>query len=73
MKNFHLRWILHNLTDDLRQGCVTVCNELLRMLEAQDKEQFRDLLTGHESWFILEYEHGAQWGLSRHKLVPKVR
>jgi hypothetical protein len=33
MKNFYLRWILHRLTNDLRQWCVAVCKELFPMLE----------------------------------------
>jgi predicted ArsR family transcriptional regulator len=34
MKNFHLRWVPHQLTDDRRQVRITKCDELLRALEA---------------------------------------
>jgi hypothetical protein len=33
MKNFHLRWVQHQLTDGLRQAAVAKCGELLRGLE----------------------------------------
>jgi hypothetical protein len=31
MKNFHLRWVLHQLTDDLRHVRVAKCGGLLRV------------------------------------------
>jgi hypothetical protein len=34
MNNFHLRWIPHQLTDNLRQMRVAKCGDLLRALEA---------------------------------------
>jgi hypothetical protein len=49
MKNFHLQWISHKLTDDLCQRRVAVCEELLSMLEAQEKKQFHGLVTDDES------------------------
>jgi hypothetical protein len=33
-KNFHLRWVPHQLTDNLQQARVAKCGELLRALEA---------------------------------------
>jgi hypothetical protein len=41
------------------------------MLEAQDKKQFRDLVTDDEGWFMLQYEHGAQLGVSTIKFRQK--
>jgi uncharacterized membrane protein len=31
------------------------------------------LVTGDESWFMLEYEHEAQWAVSREKVASRVR
>jgi transposase len=73
MKNFYLRWIPYRLTDDLRQRRVSTCEELLPLLETQEQRQFRDLVTGDESWFTLEYEHQTQWQISRQEIGPKVR
>jgi DNA-binding transcriptional ArsR family regulator len=73
MKNFHLRWIPHRLTEDLRQKRVSVCKEMLSILEAQNKRGFHDLVTDDESWFMLEYEHEAQWAVSREKVAPRVK
>jgi hypothetical protein len=33
---------------------------MLPILEAQNKRGFPDLVTGDESWFMLEYEREAQ-------------
>jgi histone-lysine N-methyltransferase SETMAR len=30
-------------------------------------------VTADESWFMLEYEHEAQWAVSREKVAPRVR
>jgi hypothetical protein len=46
---------------------------MLPILEAQNKRDFHDLVTGDESWFMLEYEHEAQWAVSREKVAPRVR
>jgi hypothetical protein len=43
MKNFHLRWVSHQLTDDLRQMRVAKCSELLRALEAMQRTHFATL------------------------------
>jgi hypothetical protein len=42
------------------------------ILEAQNKKDFQDLVTDDESWFMLEYEHEAQWAVSREKVAPRV-
>jgi hypothetical protein len=73
MENFHLQWILHKLTDDLRQRDVAICDELLPMLEAQEKKQFFDLVTADESWFLLEYKNETQWCVSRQEIAMNVR
>jgi hypothetical protein len=33
-----------------------------------EQKDFHDLVTGDESWFMLEYEHEAKWAVSREKL-----
>jgi hypothetical protein len=45
---------------------------MLPILEAQNKKDFHDLVTGDESWFMLEYEHEAQWVVSREKVASRV-
>jgi hypothetical protein len=60
MKNFHLCWVLHQLTDDLRQVRVAKCGEFLRALDAMQKTNFRHIITGVENRFDLEYQHASQ-------------
>jgi hypothetical protein len=59
MKNFHLRWVLHSLTDDPRQVRIAKCGELLRALEAIQRTDFRHIFTGDDSWLYLEYQHAS--------------
>jgi hypothetical protein len=73
MKNFHLRWIPHLLTEDLRQGRVSIYKKILPRLEAQEKKTFHDLAIDDECWFMLQYKHEAQLAVSRQKVSSKVR
>jgi hypothetical protein len=70
MKNFHLCWVPHQLTDDLKQVRVAKCGEFLHELEDMQRTHFRHVVTGNESTFYLEYQHASQWSVSRHK-VPQ--
>jgi hypothetical protein len=57
--NFHLCWVPHQLTDDLRQVKVAKCGEPLLALEAMQRSHFRHIIAGDESWFYLEYQHAS--------------
>jgi hypothetical protein len=63
-ENFHLRWVPHQLTDNLRQVRVAKCYEFLPTLEAVPRTHFRHIIAGDESWFYLEYQHTSQWPVS---------
>jgi hypothetical protein len=41
--NCHLRWVTHQLTDDLRQMRVAKCGEFLLRLEAMQRTHFRHI------------------------------
>jgi hypothetical protein len=43
------------------------------MLEALQKNNFRKVVTGDESWFYLETEHSVQWSLCRDNVVTKTK
>jgi hypothetical protein len=43
LKIFHLRWIPHELTTNLRQIRMEICRELLLILKATGKIKFKDL------------------------------
>jgi hypothetical protein len=60
MKLFHLRWIPNQLTDKLRASMIQKCQELPPLLERMKANKFRNVLTGDESWFILEHQHAVK-------------
>jgi hypothetical protein len=35
--------------------------------------KFRNILTGDESWFMLEYQHAVKWSLSLEDVSERVR
>jgi hypothetical protein len=35
--------------------------------------KFRNILTGGENWFMLEYHHAVKWSLSREDVSERVR
>jgi hypothetical protein len=38
-----------------------------------EANKFRNILTGDESWFILEYQQAVKWSLSREDVSERVR
>jgi hypothetical protein len=72
MNNFHLRWVPHQLTDDLQQVRVVKCGGLLRALEVMQRTPLRHIITGDWSWFHLEYQHPSQWSVSRDEVPQRV-
>jgi hypothetical protein len=72
MKIFRLRWVPHQLTDDIRQVRVAKCGEFLRVLEAMHRTRFHHITTGDESWFYLEYQRASQWSVSRDEMFQRL-
>jgi hypothetical protein len=64
-KNFHFRWVPHQLTPDLRLRRREICGRPLLILEARELDSFRILVTGDESWLASEYQHSAKWSMGR--------
>jgi histone-lysine N-methyltransferase SETMAR len=42
-----------------------MCQELLSLLESMEARNFRNIVTGDESWFTLEFQHARRWSVSR--------
>jgi hypothetical protein len=57
----------------LREIRLEKCREFLPTLEGMERKDFRDLVTGNESWFTLEFQHSAKWSVSRDNVPQKVR
>jgi hypothetical protein len=73
IKLFHLCWIPNQLTEQLRASRIQKCQELLPFLEKMKVNTFRNILTGNENWFMLEYQHAVKWSLSREDRSERVR
>jgi histone-lysine N-methyltransferase SETMAR len=73
MKHFHLRWIPHQLTEQLRAERVKKCRDLLPLLERMEASNFHNIVTGDESWFNLELQQSAKWSTSREDVPQRVR
>jgi hypothetical protein len=71
-ENFYLRFVPHQLTDDLRQVGVAKCSELLRAMEGMQLTHFYHIITGDGSWSYLEYQHVSQWQASRDEMFQRV-
>jgi hypothetical protein len=51
-KSFHLHWVPYLLTDDLREKRKEHARAMLPFLHATERDGWRYLLTGNESWFF---------------------
>jgi hypothetical protein len=49
MKRQHFKWVPHLLDDDLRAKRLKGAQQLLDVLQAQERCHFRDLITGDET------------------------
>jgi hypothetical protein len=73
MKLFHLHWILNQLTEQLRTSRIQNCQELLPLLEKMETNEFRNILTGNESWLMFEYQSAVKWSFSREDVSERMR
>jgi hypothetical protein len=72
-KLFRLRWVSNQLMEQFRASTIHKCQELLPLLERREANKFRNILTGDESWFMLECQHVVKWSLSREDVSERVR
>jgi hypothetical protein len=73
MKHFHLRWIPHQLTEQLRAQRMKKCQDFLPLRERMEASNFANIVTGDESWFTLELQQSAKWSTSREDVPQRVR
>jgi hypothetical protein len=72
-KSFHLRWVPHLLTDDLRQKRKDVACEMIPYLDAASQDGWRNLITGDEPWFFLSQSPRRMWSVAREDVATIVR
>jgi len=61
MVSRHLRWVPHMLTEELRAKRCTQAKELRKVLKAQQKIGWRDIITGDESWIHYDINPSSIW------------
>jgi hypothetical protein len=60
-KSRHFKWVPYMLTEELRQKRVDGARTLLNALEAQQRIEFRDSVTGDEGWIYLHMSPNSIW------------
>jgi hypothetical protein len=60
MKISHVRWVPPQMTSALQATRLAKCREVLPMFEVVQKNPFRRVVTGDESWFDLETGRSAR-------------
>jgi hypothetical protein len=70
-QSFHLRWVPHLLTPELREQRRAYPNEMIPILAAAAHDGWHHLVTGDESWFFLFYSPRRIWTLSRYDVATK--
>jgi hypothetical protein len=51
-KSFHLHWVPHLLTHDLREKRKEYAKMMLLFLHAAERNDWHHFVTGNESWFF---------------------
>jgi len=72
MKSRHFKWVPHLLTQELREKRSAECRALLDILKLQRENDFRDIVTGDESWIFLDSKPKSVWLASDAALPVRV-
>jgi hypothetical protein len=72
-KSFHLNWVPHLLTDDLREKRKDHARTMLPFLHIGKRDGWHYHVTDNESWFLFNTSPSRMWTLSRDDVVTKSR
>jgi hypothetical protein len=72
-QSFHLRWVLHLLTPELKEQRRTYATEITVLLLSAQKDDWHHLVTGNLSWFFLSYLPRQMLTLTRDDVTSKPR
>jgi hypothetical protein len=72
-KLFHLRWVPHLLTEDLREKRKDDTRGMLPRFHDAQRDGWHHPVTGDESWFFFETSPRRIWTLSRDDVATKSR
>lgn len=70
-KNYNLRVVPHELSEEMKAKRVSESIQLLDLLRVQKRKGFHRILTGDESWFYLQYSFNRMWCLSKEEVLEK--
>jgi hypothetical protein len=73
LEKFNLRWVAHSLNSNQNTERVTRWHGLLEVLEKDEEDDFRNILTRDESRFYLKYSHESAWAASRDEVLEKIK
>jgi hypothetical protein len=73
VRSFHLHWVLHLLTHDLRENRKEYAKTMFFFLHAAERDSWYHLVTGDESWFFLNILSCRIWTLSRDDMITRPR
>jgi hypothetical protein len=71
LQSFHLHWVPHMLTPELREQLRASARGMIPILAAVAHDGWHHLVTGDESWFFLSYSPRRMWTLSRDDVATK--
>jgi hypothetical protein len=71
-KIFLLRWIPHELIDELRKQRDELAQQLLRVLKSQQRINFRDIATGDMSRCLQHFNHRQIWCVLADEVLMRV-
>jgi hypothetical protein len=72
-KSFDLHRVPHLLTVELREKRKEFARAMWSFLPAAERDGWRHLMTGDESWFLLNTSPRRMWTLSRDDMITKPR
>jgi hypothetical protein len=72
-KSFHLHWVPHQLTGDLREKRKEYARAMLSFLYAAERDRWHHLVTGDKPWFFFNTSPRRMWTVSRDNGVTKSR
>jgi histone-lysine N-methyltransferase SETMAR len=73
MKNYHLRWVPHELDDDQKAERARCARLMLEELDRHAETNFHYLLTGDESWMLYDQQPSRMWAIDREHVDTIVR
>jgi hypothetical protein len=72
-KKYKRKWIPHLLTEPQKSNRVQCAQELLQTLENESATDFEGVVTGDETWLLLNYQSNSMFSDSRASVPPMVR